>query len=614
MPTTLGAALQLADEQRRAGDRLTAELILSAISREYPRDCRAALLEGQLQQASGNMAAARASLRAAALVDPRDRDIRRALVACGSESDRPIMLDLPPLEAIGGERPAISTAALGHLFSRQCLWHQAAKQLAPLWTHQPERLDVGVALAEALWHMDEADQAQRVCREVLEASADCLAANLILGQLLTASGAHAEAAPLLATAQAVDPENVVAQELYDWLRVRDPALAPLGAQVVPLEETWLAPRSDATPTIGAPELASATVPAEPVATWPPAAGEEQEPEPAREMAPDQPWIAPPEAPRDASQPSATPTPTPVEAEAAPPIVAPTPTLSSEERWGLSPWPGIPAGNAESADDQPAPVAAETAPEPEPEPAAPATSSAHAESIEPAAGLPTGPRPSEALPAEPPAPEPPAPEPLPAEPLPTEPLPAEPLAAETLAEPAQTISAADVPFEQPRYEQPAPEVAPLVETATPAPMLLPALGSLLGEEEASPLAALTADSEGVLATLQLEGDHDIGRSTLEPRVAEEWTEGIDRWTTQQRALAGRLGLGELLYGVVESDRGALHLHRQDQRTTVALTHTSVNVGLVRVRLRRSNQPPLGAAPGDYVPRQPGNQGEQEQDPN
>ncbi|MGH2469970.1 MAG: hypothetical protein ACRDGF_07840, partial [Chloroflexota bacterium] len=391
MPTTLGAALQLADEQRRAGDRLTAELILSAISHEYPRHCRAALLEGQLQQASGNVDAARASLRVAALVDPRDREIRRALVACGSEPDRRVMLDLPPLEAIGGERPAISAEALGHLFSRQCLWHQAAKQLGPLWPRQPERLDVGVALAEALWHMGEAAQAQRVCREVLEASAECLAPNLILAQLLTAGGNVTEAAPLLAAAQAVDPENVAAQELYDWLRVRNPTLAPLAARPVPLEETWLAPAS-ATPPVGGHEIAGVTPAIEPAAASAAEAGDANEPAPASEVVPEKPLAEPIEATRDVYEP-----PTalaPEEAEGGPPAGAPMPTLSSEERWGLPPWPGIPSRTGERAGDEPVPVTAETAAvAPESETNTTGPEAAQDESIEPE------PLPADALPQE-----------------------------------------------------------------------------------------------------------------------------------------------------------------------------------------------------------------------
>ncbi|HEU0169712.1 MAG TPA: tetratricopeptide repeat protein, partial [Chloroflexota bacterium] len=206
---------------------------LSAILSVYPRDYRCAVLSGRLALAQGDPAKAFLSFQQAAEADPEDRAAREGMAACGGQEGAVVLGDLPPLGSLGSNgsaRPAISAVALGHLYLRSAsggLLTHCTAQLTPLWHSHRQRLDVGAALAEAHWRLREADAAEAVCRDLLEMAPENLKANLILGQQAWAAGQRAVAEPYLARAQAVDPENAMAERLYEWLRARDEGLAPL---------------------------------------------------------------------------------------------------------------------------------------------------------------------------------------------------------------------------------------------------------------------------------------------------------------------------------------------------------------------------------------------------
>ncbi len=201
--------------------RLTRE-----IGAAYPRDYQTALLAAEAQLRSGQREAARSLFRQAVAADPENRLAHEGLVRCGAEEAASVLADLPPLKAADGERPSISAAALGHLYLRQYLLSHSVAQLSPLWQAHPDRLDLGVALAEAAWRLGEDEEAAQVCQAVLVAAPDCLKANLILAQIHWAAGRQDEAARLAHAGEQVDPENRVAEDLYEWLRVGDENLVP----------------------------------------------------------------------------------------------------------------------------------------------------------------------------------------------------------------------------------------------------------------------------------------------------------------------------------------------------------------------------------------------------
>jgi predicted regulator of Ras-like GTPase activity (Roadblock/LC7/MglB family) len=228
------ASVPLADARRMVADRLAAGDVDGALdlgrqlADRFPRDRRVSLLLGRAYLAQGSMSDARPELERAAAAFPDEREVHEALAACGSDTSRVVLAELPPLPAANGSRPAISAPALGHLYLRQYLLPHCTAQLGPVWRGDPARLDVGLALAEAHWRLGENDAAVEICRSLLRAAPECLKANLIVAQVL----GRAQAPEHIVAAEAVDPENLVAEDLYQWLTARDPALAPLRSREV----------------------------------------------------------------------------------------------------------------------------------------------------------------------------------------------------------------------------------------------------------------------------------------------------------------------------------------------------------------------------------------------
>ena len=108
----------------------------------------------------------------------------------------------------------LTPAALGRLYLREELYQRAIDEFRGVLEADAERVDIQVALAQALWWNGQKQDAAKVCDAILEKYPNCLKANLILGEILLDSGREAEGQALLETARATDPENVVAQALF----------------------------------------------------------------------------------------------------------------------------------------------------------------------------------------------------------------------------------------------------------------------------------------------------------------------------------------------------------------------------------------------------------------
>lgn len=151
-----------------------------------------------------------------------------------------------------GRRPGrlkLNRAALGRAHLRNGQYEMAIRELMAELAEDPTRIDLRVALAEALWraerYREAVDQAELVLQELPLA----LKANLILGQFYAQEGDTDQAAEYLQIAQRLDPENRVARQLFGnrsplplrEVTISEPSPEPAPAEPEPFESgdfTW----------------------------------------------------------------------------------------------------------------------------------------------------------------------------------------------------------------------------------------------------------------------------------------------------------------------------------------------------------------------------------------
>jgi len=133
-------------------------------------------------------------------------------------------------DGVEPQRVQLTRGALARLYLRGDLLSRAISELRTMLAEHPERVDLTVAMAEALWRNEQRLEASEVCQQVLDELPYCLKANLLLGEIWTSSGRE-EGQAYLQRAEALDPENQMAQKLFG-------AASPLlerQVRIVPLE-------------------------------------------------------------------------------------------------------------------------------------------------------------------------------------------------------------------------------------------------------------------------------------------------------------------------------------------------------------------------------------------
>jgi tetratricopeptide (TPR) repeat protein len=122
------------------------------------------------------------------------------------------------------ERVELTRGALARLYLKGDLLSRSVSEFRTLLDEQPDRVDLEVAFAEALWRNEQRLEASEVCQRVLDKLPYCLKANLLLGEIWVNSGRE-EGQTYLRRAEALDPQNVMAQALFG-------DISPLPAQDV----------------------------------------------------------------------------------------------------------------------------------------------------------------------------------------------------------------------------------------------------------------------------------------------------------------------------------------------------------------------------------------------
>jgi len=140
----------------------------------------------------------------------------------------------------------LSRAGLGYLMLRSGMYARAAQELQVALSMAPDRDDLRVALAEALYGHGDHSGALAVCDDLLRRLPNCLKALLILGKMTLNTGDEARAREMLQRAQALDPENRRAQRLFGNDSPLPPRLVriPLDEEVEPFSLPYLSELPD----------------------------------------------------------------------------------------------------------------------------------------------------------------------------------------------------------------------------------------------------------------------------------------------------------------------------------------------------------------------------------
>ncbi len=172
---------------------------------------------------------------------------------------------------VGQPHFMFSRAGLARLYMRGDLLLQAIQEWETVLTATPDRLDARTGLLEALWREGFNDRVEQLAKQILNEIPSCLKALLLLAYV-TFTRNTAQARELIRQAEALDPELVMAHELFSDMMARqpnDPFLALIRKDPIALPDVTHSPL--ATTTTSGPEITNGTSspppPADPLFGW-----------------------------------------------------------------------------------------------------------------------------------------------------------------------------------------------------------------------------------------------------------------------------------------------------------------------------------------------------------
>ncbi len=234
------ATLQSVRDQARAavaeGDYQRALSLIALIHRHFPSDLEAVRLLGQIHVACGRRAEARESFDRVLEVDPESVVARSGLALLAEEEGDPdgaleqferafdldssnsqVAAEIGRLHSLSSHTRPVDPGSTQHAMARRFLQEKRYARAVALFEEAlrqtPERLEVVVGLAQALWLSGGWEEAERVAAGVVVSHPDCLRMLAILAGASFSRG-EGETLFLLRRTDEFDPGNSVARRLF----------------------------------------------------------------------------------------------------------------------------------------------------------------------------------------------------------------------------------------------------------------------------------------------------------------------------------------------------------------------------------------------------------------
>ena len=245
----------------RAGDYDNAARLAGHVLGSFGRHAGARLVRALVAEANGETERALDDLSFVASADPADPQVRaaqaRAFRRAGDDARaREIAqqtVELVPtapevlesaLDVLGVDPDALapSPAVLARIHLNSNWPHLAEREARQALTDHPERVDIRLTLAEALWRQERLAECEEQCKVIFDQANDCVRAAVMLAHILSERGRTAEGQDLLERVGEIDPEFLEARRMLASLEVhrlvlpKPPELQPpaqLGEDVTP---------------------------------------------------------------------------------------------------------------------------------------------------------------------------------------------------------------------------------------------------------------------------------------------------------------------------------------------------------------------------------------------
>lgn len=145
---------------------------------------------------------------------------------------------------------------------------------------EPDRIDIRLTLAEALWQLNRLSQCEEQCTIIFDRANDCVRAAVMLAHVLAERGRMAEGQDLLGRAGEIDPEYLEARQMLARLEIHRLVLPEISQIDVPasIRPTDGAPESATTPS-ASPDHQTPTAAEQPSDDGPPMPDGDSEAEP-----------------------------------------------------------------------------------------------------------------------------------------------------------------------------------------------------------------------------------------------------------------------------------------------------------------------------------------------